>query len=79
MPGNRLRIHRYSINHKANYITMKISPFEKATVANIKDIVLTMISVLYFKDLLLTPLSETGILICLIASVTFSIKLLDKN
>ena len=29
----------------ANYITMKISPFEKAIVSNIKDLILVVISV----------------------------------
>jgi hypothetical protein len=41
----------------ASYIAMKISPFEKATVSNIKDILLTFISVYYFKDFLLSLIS----------------------
>lgn len=36
---------------------MKISPFEKATVSNIKDILLTFISVYYFKDFILSLIS----------------------
>lgn len=36
---------------------MKISPFEKATVSNIKDLILTLISVYYFKDFILSPFS----------------------
>lgn len=57
---------------------MKISPFEKATVSNIKDIVLAFISVYYFKDFVLSLLSESGILFCLTASVAFSYTLLQK-
>ena len=34
----------------ANYITMKISPFEKAIVSNIKDLILVVISVEWFYD-----------------------------
>lgn len=56
---------------------MKISPFEKATVSNIKDIVLTFISVYYFKDFILSLISETGIVCCLAASVVFSYTLLQ--
>lgn len=29
---------------------MKISPFEKASVSNIKDLLLTLVSIQYFKD-----------------------------
>lgn len=58
---------------------MKISPFEKATVSNIKDIALTFISVYYFKDFVLSLISETGIFFCLTASVVFSYTLLQKT
>lgn len=57
---------------------MKINPFEKATVSNIKDIGLTFISVYYFKDFVLSLISETGIFFCLTASVVFSYTLLQK-
>ena len=58
---------------------MKISPFEKASVSNIKDIFLTLISINYFKDVNLTFVSETGIALCLIASLAFSITLISKD
>ena len=56
---------------------MKISPFEKASVSNIKDLVLTLISIKYFKDINLNPVSESGIVFCLSASLIFSITLMD--
>jgi hypothetical protein len=56
---------------------MKISPFEKASVSNIKDLVLTLISIEYFKDVTLNPISEAGIVFCLSASLIFSITLMD--
>jgi hypothetical protein len=58
---------------------MKISPFEKATVSNTKDILLTFISVYYFKDFLLSLISEVGILLCLPASVALSYTLLQQD
>jgi hypothetical protein len=58
---------------------MKISPFEKATVSNIKDILLTFISVYYFKDFILSLISETGIAFCLSASIVFSYTLLQDE
>jgi hypothetical protein len=54
---------------------MKISPFEKASVSNIKDLILTLISIKYFKDVSMNPVSELGIFCCLTASVMFSITL----
>ena len=45
------------LGNLASYIAMKISPFEKATVSNIKDILLTFISVYYFKDFILGVIS----------------------
>lgn len=63
----------------ASYIAMKISPFEKATVSNIKDIVLTFISVYYFKDFILSLISEVGILLCLSASMALSYTLLQQD
>ena len=56
---------------------MKISPFEKASVSNIKDLVLTLISIKYFKDVTLTPVSEAGIVFCLSASMIFSVSLME--
>jgi hypothetical protein len=58
---------------------MKISPFEKASVSNIKDLVLTLISIKYFKDVSLNPVSESGIVFCLSASLIFSITLMDAE
>jgi len=58
---------------------MKISPFEKASVSNIKDLVLTLISIKYFKDVNLTPVSESGIVFCLSASLIFSITIMDSE
>lgn len=60
-------------------ISMKISPFEKASVSNIKDLVLTLISIKYFQDIVLNPLSEVGIFFCLSASVIFSFTLIEKS
>ena len=56
---------------------MKISPFEKASVSNIKDLVLTLVSIKYFRDINLTPVSESGIVFCLSASLIFSITLME--
>ena len=56
---------------------MKISPFEKASVSNIKDLVLTLVSIKYFQDINLTPVSESGIVFCLSASLIFSITLME--
>ena len=56
---------------------MKISPFEKASVSNIKDLVLTIISIKYFGDIKLTAMSESGIVFCLSASLIFSITLME--
>jgi hypothetical protein len=58
---------------------MKISPFEKASVSNIKDLVLTIISIKYFQDFILTAFSEIGIVFCLSASVIFSFTLIEKS
>lgn len=58
---------------------MKISPFEKASVSNIKDLVLTIISIKYFQDFVLTSFSEVGIFFCLSASVIFSFTLIEKS
>jgi len=58
---------------------MKISPFEKASVSNIKDLVLTIISINYFKDFVLTTFSEVGILFCLSASIIFSFTLIETS
>lgn len=58
---------------------MKISPFEKASVSNIKDLVLTIISIRYFQDFILTTFSEIGIFFCLSASVVFSFTLIESS
>jgi hypothetical protein len=58
---------------------MKISPFEKASVSNIKDLVLTVISIKYFQDFVLTGFSEVGIVFCLSASAIFSFTLIEKS
>lgn len=60
----------------ANYITMKISPFEKAIVSNIKDLILVMISVEWLLDFQITVISGFGIAICLAGSFIFSIPVL---
>jgi hypothetical protein len=52
---------------------MKISPFEKSTVSNIKDLVLMLISVQYFHDLNLSVISGIGLLICLVSSALFTL------
>ncbi len=65
--------------HIGNIISMKISPFEKASVSNIKDLVLTLISIKYFKDVSLNPISESGIFFCLSASIIFSITLMEAG
>ena len=38
---------------------------------------LTLISIKYFKDVILTPVSESGIVFCLSASMIFSITLME--
>lgn len=58
---------------------MRISPFEKASVSNIKDLVLTLISIYYFQDFIMTGFSEVGIFFCLSASVVFSCTLIEKS
>ena len=55
---------------------MKISPFEKASVSNIKDLILTVVSIYYFKDFEITLLSEIGVIFCLSASMAFSLTLI---
>lgn len=54
---------------------MKISPFEKASVSNVKDLILTLVSIRYFKDVTLNPLSDMGIILCLTSSLIFSVTL----
>jgi hypothetical protein len=56
---------------------MKISPFEKSTVSNIKDLILTLISVFYFNDIGLNLISGLGIVICLSSSALFSLPFLQ--
>jgi hypothetical protein len=58
---------------------MRISPFEKASVSNIKDLVLTIVSIKYFQDFILTGFSEVGIFFCLSASILFSCTLIEKS
>ena len=57
----------------ANYITMIISPFEKATVSNVKDLFILMISVKLFHEMELISMNEIGIILCLIGSAMFSL------
>jgi hypothetical protein len=58
---------------------MKISPFDKWIVSNIKDLILMLISVSYFRDLHLTPISGIGLCLCLCSSVIFSIPFKDNK
>ncbi len=58
---------------------MKISPFEKASVSNIKDLILTIVSIKYFKDFEITLLSEMGVFFCLSASIVFSFTLIENQ
>lgn len=51
---------------------MKISPFEKSTVSNIKDLLLTLISVYYLQEFALTYISSTGLFLCLVSSAIFA-------
>lgn len=55
---------------------MKISPFEKSMIANIKDLILMVISVIYLHDYSITFISGFGIILCLASSVIFSIPFL---
>lgn len=45
------------MDDSANTISMRISPFEKASVSNIKDLVLTLVSIYYFQDFIMTGFS----------------------
>lgn len=59
---------------------MVISPFEKATVSNIKDLFILMISVKVFHEMELISMNEIGMLFCLIGSAMFSMPaLMDKE
>ncbi len=58
---------------------MKISPFEKAIVSNIKDLILVLISVEWLYDFSITIVSGTGIILCLMGSAIFSVSYLSKN
>ena len=57
---------------------MKISPFEKSTVTNMKDLVLTLISVYYFHDFLISWISGIGVVVCLVASGLFTIPYINE-
>lgn len=57
----------------ANLITMWISPFEKATVSNIKDLLILAISVQFFHEMELVGMNEAGIFLCLVGSGLFSL------
>ena len=61
----------------ASYIAMKISPFEKSTVSNIKDLILMVISVVYLHDYSINTVSGLGIILCLISSALFSMPYLQ--
>lgn len=56
---------------------MKISPFEKSTVSNIKDLILMVISVVYLHDYSINTVSGLGIILCLISSALFSMPYLQ--
>ena len=58
---------------------MKISPFEKAIVSNIKDLILVFISVEWLYDFRITMLSGTGMILCLMGSAIFSVPYLSKS
>jgi hypothetical protein len=58
---------------------MKISPFEKSTVSNIKDLILMLISVFYYGDFSLTVVSGFGLILCLIFSALFSLPYLQHQ
>lgn len=58
---------------------MKISPFEKSTVSNIKDLILMVISVVYLHDYTITAVSGVGIILCLISSALFSMPFLQEK
>ena len=58
---------------------MKISPFEKASVSNIKDLILTLLSLKYFQEFAFNFISEVGIFFCLTSSIIFSISLIDSH
>jgi len=58
---------------------MKISPFQKAIVSTIKDLILVLISVEWLYDFHMTILSGTGIILCLMGSTIFSVPNLSKK
>jgi hypothetical protein len=62
-----------------SYIAMKISPFSKAIISNIKDMILVMISVLWLFDFTANLISATGIALCLIGSTIFALPYLEKE
>lgn len=65
--------------YAANYITMKISPFEKAIVSNIKDLILVIVSVEWLFDFKITMVSGIGIGLCLVGSLIFSVPVLSSS
>jgi hypothetical protein len=58
---------------------MKISPFEKSTVSNIKDLILMLISVFYFHDIGLNLISGLGVVICISSSALFSLPYIQEK
>lgn len=46
--------------------------------SNIKDLVLVIISVLYYHDFALAPISSIGMILCLISSALFSVPYLQE-
>jgi hypothetical protein len=56
-----------------SYIAMKISPFSKAIISNIKDMILVLISVLWLYDFSVNFISGSGIVLCLTGSTIFAI------
>ena len=62
-----------------SYIAMKISPFSKAIISNIKDMILVLISVLWLYDFSVNFISGSGIVLCLTGSTIFAIPYLEKE
>lgn len=78
-PSLLLWIVMYMFHNIASYIAMKISPFEKSTVSNIKDLILMLISVFVYHDFSITPISGVGLILCLIFSALFSLPYLQHT
>lgn len=62
----------------ANFVVMKISPFYKATVSNLKDVIILFASVEYFGDFKLSTENVIGLLFVFVASLIYSLPI-HKN